>query len=259
MNMQYKWAPTALDDESLPAAIPFEIGEMRRPAAAPGSILGAIAGVSITTASPPMPAEQVKPVEPKVNPVQALSAKIKEAMQTDYDAEESLAAIRAILVGPTRRLQDARIEEIISILEEMDRSNQDRFRTLEDRCETVSSKVDIEIEKATASHMQHLTEFSFALDSRFNRAQADWKAQLAGYAQESRMAITQMSQDFTVQFREQERKVTGGFETLTQRFEERFLKMDEDADELQQRSAEVFAEGLNDIAKRLTALRRSGK
>jgi hypothetical protein len=159
-----------------------------------------------------------------------LGKKIKEALQTDYDPEESLAAIRAILVGPTRRLHDARIEEIVTILEESDRASQIAIRNLENRCDTLSAKLDTELRKVN----DKLEE-----------------------ANQTESTMDKLSRDFNVRLKEQDEKIANNFETLTKQFEERFLGQDEHSEKIQMRSAEVFVQGLSDIAKRLTALRRS--
>jgi hypothetical protein len=254
MNVQYKWARTGMEDDPLPLSYQFEEREKSRPAPEREDKLEKIwelAGKS------PAPADD-KPItiEPKAG---ALGAKIKEAMQSDFDPEESLAAIRAILVGPSRRLHDARIEEIVSILEETDRSNQSNFTALERRCQGLSERLDQEIKKATDLQLQYLAEFSFALEKKFDHSQAELNGQLAEQASHSQAAIGQLSHEFKVKLKDHDHKVEGGFESLTAKFEQRFLKLDEYADELQQRSAEVFVEGLHDIAKRLTALKRNGK
>jgi hypothetical protein len=258
MNMQYNWVNTALDDAPWP--YPMEQKEMKRPAPEPEDLIGKAKDLVITTMAPPMPKEKAVAAEPKSAPginASALGAKIKEAIQTDYDPEESLAAIRAILVGPTRRLHDARIEEIVSILEESDRANQTAFERLENRCEDLSAKLDAEVKKAIDLQLRYLAEFSFAVDKKFELSQSELNGKLAEAVGQSQAAITQISHQFTVQLKDHDRKIAGTFESLTAKFEQRFLKLDEHADQLQQRSAEVFVEGLNDIAKRITALKRT--
>jgi hypothetical protein len=262
VNMHYKWSKNALDHVPLPLSYLFEEKEMSRPAPEQHDVLGKIEESAINIVAPPKVSE--KPVAAEQKPGSATSAdvlgpKIKEALQTDYDAEESIAAIRAILVGPTRRLHDARIEEIVSILEETDRTNQNSFAALENRCEALSARLDAEIKKANDLQLRYLAEFSFALDKKFDMTQSELSGQLAEHVSQSQAAISHLSHQFTVQFKDHDRKIAGSFESLTNKFEERFLKLDEYADQLQQRSADVFVEGLNDIAKRLTALKRNGK
>ncbi len=254
MNMQYNWVQTAVEDAPWP--YPMEESD---PVAEGKDLAAKPKGPVLTIVKPPMPKE--KAAEPKSGPDRdagALGAKIKEAIQTDYDPEQSLAAIRAILVGPTRQLHDARIEEIVSILEESDRANQNSFRVLENRCQELSAKLDAEVKKATDLQLRYLAEFSFAVDKKFELTHSELNGRLAEHAGQSQAAITQLSHQFTVQFKDHDRKMACTFASLTETFENRFLKLDEQADQLHQRSAAVFMEGLNDIAKRITALKRKG-
>ena len=62
-----------------------------------------------------------------------LSKKVLDALSEDIDPAKSLADIRRVLVGPTRRLHEARMEEVISILEESDRAAQQALGALEKR------------------------------------------------------------------------------------------------------------------------------
>jgi hypothetical protein len=255
MNMQYSWVRSELEDAPWPLPHPLETEEIT-------SFAPERENQIIASILPLMPSEKAVTSEAKAGNGlngSALGAKIKEAMQTDFDPEESLAAIRAILVGPTRRLHDARIEEIVTILEESDRTNQGAFEALENRCQDLSAKLDAEVKKVIDLQLRHLAEFSHAVDKKFDLASTDVNGKLAQYAGQSQAAITQLSHHFTVQLKDHDRRTAGSFESLTAKFEERFLAMDQQADQLQQRSAEVFVEGLNDIAQRLTALKRIKK
>ena len=61
------------------------------------------------------------------------SKKVLDALSEDIDPAKSLADIRRVLVGPTRRLHEARMEEVIAILEESDRGAQQSLGSLEHR------------------------------------------------------------------------------------------------------------------------------
>ena len=62
-----------------------------------------------------------------------LSKKVLDALSEDIDPAKSLADIRRVLVGPTRRLHEARMEEMIAIPEESDRNFQQALGSLEAR------------------------------------------------------------------------------------------------------------------------------
>ncbi len=258
--MQYDHAGTKFDTEPLPLPYRLEEQEAKRLFPERESPLEKIKGLMFKSLATPMPSERAAPAETK--PVSepgsgVLGHKIKEALQTDYDPEESLAAIRAILVGPTRRLHDARIEEIVTILEETDSANKAAFSGLEKRHDSLSGKVDHDLRKAVDQQMQYLSELSRALDAKLQHVKTEVNGQIEEQVSQSAAAVNQMSRDMASALREQEKKIKANIDALTTSFEERFLKLDEYAETVQQHSAEVFVEGLNDIAKRFAGLRRT--
>jgi hypothetical protein len=62
---------------------------------------------------PKLPPLEASSLMTKTN-VSAISQGVLDALADDPDAEKSLADIRRILAGPTRRLQDARFDEFVS-------------------------------------------------------------------------------------------------------------------------------------------------
>ena len=63
----------------------------------------------------------------------ALSSRVMQALRDDADPLESLADIRGLLVGPATRVHEARIEELLAIMEEADRGYQRAFRDVHTR------------------------------------------------------------------------------------------------------------------------------
>ena len=78
----------------------------------------------------PAPAAEISP---------ALSPRVGQALRDDADATESLADIRGLLLGPVTRLHEARIEELLSIVEEADRGYQRAFKDLHTRADEMAS------------------------------------------------------------------------------------------------------------------------
>jgi uncharacterized phage infection (PIP) family protein YhgE len=62
-----------------------------------------------------------------------MSPRILQALKEDSDASESLSDIRGLLLGPVTRLHEARIEELLAIFEEADRSNRQAVEELKSR------------------------------------------------------------------------------------------------------------------------------
>ena len=182
-----------------------------------------------------------------------LGNKVKAALQPDHDAEESLAAIRAILVGPSRRLHEARMEELISILEESDRASEAAIQILDERCDTLDSDLRLSVEKLK----DEMAELFRAIDSKFEHFKIQIDEQLDQKQQHTSSTIENLEGDFKLRLQEQDEKITTTFDALTKQFEDRFLGQDEHVEKVQLHSAEVFAQGFSDIAKRLLSLRRA--
>ena len=72
-----------------------------------------------------------------------LSARMMQALRDDSDPVESLADIRGLLVGPATRVHEARIEELLSIMEEADRGYQHMFRELHSRGDALVETTDV--------------------------------------------------------------------------------------------------------------------
>lgn len=259
MNMLNNRARKFEDDDFAEPHM-LEDKEVKRLVAEREDMLGKLKGLVFKAATAPatMPVEKLRTPSKAEAEISAphLGQKIKEAIQTDYDPAESLAAIRAILLGPTHRLHDARIEEIVTILEETDRANQTSFKTLEHRCEAMSGKLDSELKKAADLQQDYMVELGRAVETRFQHFKSELDEKFEQRAAKSSSDMAQFAREMANQMKEQEKRFTTSIDAMTKRFEERFMGLDQQTDEVQQMSAQVFAEGLNDIAKRLTALRR---
>ena len=82
--------------------------------------------------------EQILPANPP-----ALSARLMQALRDDADPIESLSDIRGLLVGPITRVHEARIEELLSIMEEADRGYQHMFREIHSRSDALVETTEV--------------------------------------------------------------------------------------------------------------------
>ena len=73
----------------------------------------------------------------------ALSKRLMQALRDDSDPIESLADIRGLLVGPATRVHEARIEELLAIMEEADRGYQRAFRDLHSRGDALVETTEV--------------------------------------------------------------------------------------------------------------------
>jgi hypothetical protein len=195
--------------------------------------------------------DEAKPAVEPHSP--GLGKRIKDAMQSDYNPAESLAAIRAILMGPTSRLNEARMEEIVSILEESDRASQIAIRSLESRCDKLSA----ELQKAADKQGDNLADLFVAVDSKFLHINTEINDRFEEKASETEAEIRRIGLELNARMKEHEEKLSANFYSLSKELEDRFAGQDEHVEKIQLHSAEVFVQGFSDITKRLTALRRS--
>ncbi len=108
--------------------------------------------------------------QPLASPQSAVSARVLQALRDDADPMASLSDIRSLLVGPAARAQEARIEELLAIMEETDRSYQQIFKNLHARGDALTETTEIikhEVGKtneavvnASAQHDQNLLQAS---------------------------------------------------------------------------------------------------
>jgi hypothetical protein len=185
-----------------------------------------------------------------------LSKKVLDALSEDIDPAKSLADIRRVLVGPTRRLHEARMEEVIAILEESDRNAQQSLGSLEQRysdlarsCEKLFAASDetqrrlqdqamhmnSELQKSHEAQQQMLSEMFLVFDKQLE------KLNLAG-------ELSRRIQDVAASTRADNDKIAAVFEA-------RLTRSEAHAEKENRRHIEVFADGFSDIADRLLALR----
>jgi hypothetical protein len=196
-----------------------------------------------------------KPTAERLGP--ALSKKIREALESDYDPEESIAAIRAILFGPTQQLHDARLEEIVSILEESDRSSQMAFRALEHQCAKLSARLDMEIKKAGDKQDDKLADLFRAIDSKFTHVKTEIDERFEGKLKQTELGIEEIARELNARLMQQDEKLSTDFDMLSKKLDDVFVVKDEQAEKIQPRSTGASLPGFTSITKRLKAFRRT--
>jgi oligoribonuclease (3'-5' exoribonuclease) len=119
----------------------------------------------------------------------AISPRILQALKEDSDASESLSDIRGLLLGPVTRLHEARIEELLSIVDEADRGNRQAVKDLNVRaddivamCEKNQSSIAQTNENLRSTAAQQDTDlvnaiqhFNDALKEMFQRNEANFQ------------------------------------------------------------------------------------
>ena len=205
-----------------------------------------------------------------------LSKKVLDALAEDIDPAKSLADIRRVLVGPTRRLHEARMEEVISILEESDRAAQQALSSLEKRfmdLARTSEKlmaasddtrrrihdqteyVNVELQKNLATQQQMLSEMFLVFDGQLEKLTAELNQKVDALAAKTGEDNHMLASDLTRRIQELAEATRADNDKVAEVMEARLARSEAHAEKENRRHIEVFADGFSDIADRLLALR----
>ena len=205
-----------------------------------------------------------------------LSKKVLDALAEDIDPAKSLADIRRVLVGPTRRLHEARMEEVISILEESDRAAQQALESLEKRFVDLSRTseklmaasddtlrrihdqteyVNVELQKNLATQQQMLSEMFLVFDGQLEKLTAELNQKVDALAAKTGEDNHMLASDLTRRIQELAETARADNDKVAEVMEARMARSEAHAEKENRRHIEVFADGFADIADRLLALR----
>ena len=205
-----------------------------------------------------------------------LSKKVLDALSEDIDPAKSLADIRRVLVGPTRRLHEARMEEVISILEESDRTAQQSLGSLEKRygelarsCENLFAASDdaqrrlhdqamhlnSELQKNQEAQQQMLSEMFLVFDKQLEKLTMELNQKIDSLAARTNQDNHMLANDLTQRIHELAETARADNDKVATVLEARLSRSEAHAEKENRRHIEVFADGFSDIADRLLALR----
>ena len=205
-----------------------------------------------------------------------LSKKVLDALAEDIDPAKSLADIRRVLVGPTRRLHEARMEEVISILEESDRSAQQALAALERRyndlavtsekllvasdetqlqIQNQSAQMTAELQKNLDTQQQMLSEMFLVFDSQLEKLTAELNQKVDSLAARTGEDHQALADDLARRIQELAATARADNDRVASVMEARLARSEAHAEKENRRHIEVFADGFADIADRLMALR----
>jgi hypothetical protein len=227
----------------------------------------------------PLPAKMTPPEKPSVGlkyTDSLLSKKVLDALAEDIDPAKSLADIRRVLVGPTRRLHEARMEEVISILEESDRTAQQSLGSLEKRytdlahtsekllvaseesrqeIQAQSEHLNSELQKNLNTQQQMLSEMFLVFDAQLEKLTAELNQKVDELASKTGLDNQALAADLIRQIQELAAAARADNDKVAAVFEARLTRSEAHAEKENRRHIEVFADGFSDIADRLLALR----
>jgi hypothetical protein len=205
-----------------------------------------------------------------------LSKKVLDALSEDIDPAKSLADIRRVLVGPTRRLHEARMEEVIAILEESDRNAQQSLGSLEQRygelarsCEKLfvasddtqrrlqdqAMQVNSELQKNQEVQQQMLSEMFLVFDKQLEKLTTELNQKIDSLAEKTGQDNQMLATELSRRIQELAANTRADNDKIAAVFDARLTRSEAHTEKEQRRHIEVFADGFSDIADRLLALR----
>ena len=205
-----------------------------------------------------------------------LSKKVLDALSEDIDPAKSLADIRRVLVGPTRRLHEARMEEVIAILEESDRAAQQSLGSLEQRYGDLARSCDklfvasddtqrrlqdqamhmnSELQKSHEAQQQMLSEMFLVFDKQLEKLTTELNEKINSLSAKTGQDNQMLANELSRRIQELAANTRADNDKIAAVFEARLTRSEAHAEKENRRHIEVFADGFSDIADRLLALR----
>jgi Skp family chaperone for outer membrane proteins len=208
---------------------------------------------------------------------QTMSKKVFEALSDDTDPSKALADIRRLLVGPAAQLHEARMEEVISILEESDRTHNSSIANLELRCNElaamcerllsaneeahgkIQSNADYfnsEIQKANKAQQDKLSELFIMFDNKLQKMSAEMHQLVDTLAAKTSSDYQALANDVVGRVQQLASSTAANHDKLVTHFENRLNQAEAVAEQDKRKQLDSFAEGFADLADRLLSLRK---
>ena len=207
-----------------------------------------------------------------------MNKKVFEALSSDeVDPSKALADIRRLLVGPAAQMHEARMEEVISILEESDRAHNASIQTLEARCNEltamcerllgandeahgkIQSHADYfsqEIQKAGKAQQDKLSELFIMFDNKLQKMSAEMHQLVDTLAAKTSSDYQSLANDIVGRVQQLASSTASNHDKLVTHFENRLGQAESLAEQDKRQQLDTFAEGFADLADRLLSLRK---
>jgi hypothetical protein len=206
----------------------------------------------------------------------ALSKRVQNAFKDDTDPSKSLADIRGLLMGPISRLHEARMEEIIAILEESDRATQSSLRALDERCnslaetnqnlinaanetnqtvQTLAVDMAVELQKAAKHHDNKLNELFMSFESKMEKLATELNHRIDALASKTDHNQNALATSLATRIDDLTTTTVNNDERIVTHFESQLALMEDRTDSYRSKQIEAFADGFTEFADRVMALR----
>ena len=205
-----------------------------------------------------------------------LSKKVADAFKEDTDPTRSLAEIRDILMGPVSRVHEARMEELISILEEADRTSYEATRDLNARCDGLAKTCEhmiaalndtndllqrqaemhsAELQRQAKYHTDEIDELTKVFDAKVHKVIGDQNFRFDALANKTANDYEALVTNFTTRIEDLTHASTANDERIIGNFEAALVQAEENSEYARSKQIETFADGFNAFAERLMTLR----
>jgi hypothetical protein len=221
------------------------------------------------------------------------SEKIVKALADDGDPALMLAELRDVLFGPTRKLQEARLEELVVILEQIDRETQATHRNFAEqltkveavdlqlagdlqsasqqiddlaklherdhtevntKLHTLAERLKHEMQRSSELHKQEMAEQSEAFSAKLERLSELVFRQMEEMSEHQKLSAQVMANDFNAQLRELALATKTSDDKIRVDVDARLTQLEVNIDDDKRRSVKVFTESLNSLTERLQTL-----
>ncbi len=207
-----------------------------------------------------------------------MSKKVFDALSDDSDPSKALADIRRLLVGPASQLHEARMEEVISILEESDRAHNTSIANLELRCNELAAMCErllsandeahgkiqshadyfnSEIQKSGKAQQDKLSELFIMFDNKLQKMSAEMHQLADTLAAKTSSDYQALANDVVSRVQQLASSTAANHDKLVTHFENRLNQTETVADQDKRKQLDTFAEGFADLADRLLTLRKN--
>jgi hypothetical protein len=226
-------------------------------------------------------------------PTTGPSESVVKALIDDGDPAIMLAELRDVLFGPTRKLQEARLEELVVILEQIDREAQATHRSFADqltkveavdlqlagdlqsasqqiddlaklherdhaevntKLHTLAERLKHELLRSSELHKQELAEQSDVFAAKLEKLSELVFRQMEEMSEHQKLSAQVMANDFNAQLRELALATKTSDDKIRTEVDARLTQLEVNIDDDKRRTIKVLSEGLGSLTERLHTL-----
>jgi hypothetical protein len=202
--------------------------------------------------------------------------RVQEAFRDDVDPTKSLASLRELLIGPVSRLHEARMEEVLTILEESDRATRLSMRTLDahsteisgtcqslsessvelkQKVQFLSSNIAAELQKSEKAHDGKLAELFMVFDQKLEKLTIELNHRIDRLEMKTGDDHVALVSNVISHIDEFTAAATAAHEQRLRHFKSQLADAGASSESQRVRQIEALADALGELTNRVLALR----